>query len=61
MMGVILMSWMAISFWGICIAFIVAGYYFQKKSGAKAVDAEKEQNLDLQIRKNTINNGQIKW
>jgi len=55
------MSWMAISFWGICLAFIVAGYYFQKKSGAKAADTEKDQNLDRQIRKNTINNGQIKW
>ncbi|MBP0726284.1 hypothetical protein J5Y03_14075 [Bacillus sp. RG28] len=55
------MSWMAIIFWGICIAFIAAGYYFQKKSGAIVAEAEKEQNLDRQIRKNTINNGQIKW
>jgi len=61
LMGGIFMSWMAISFWGIGIVSVAVGFYFQKKSGAKAVEIGNDQNLDRQIRRNTINNGKIKW
>lgn len=49
------MTWLGYTFWGLCLLGIIVGYYFQKKSGAKGIDKEYDQNLDQQIRRNSIN------
>ncbi|WP_179194944.1 hypothetical protein [Bacillus sp. EAC] len=49
------MTWLGYTFWGLCLLGIITGYYFQKKSGAKAIDKEYDQTLDQQIRRYSIN------